>query len=168
MGKGIKVTRTCKQCGKEFEVYACVLKYRSAEFCSRKCRGVAIRARRTCPECGQETRNRRYCSKKCAGIGKSRAFPSKPGKYGHDFNGAFRDYIWERDGRKCAVCGERLLRAYECEIMTMGKVHHIDSNKTNTTPCNCILLCNSCHTKAHHRPEWEEMLRKIAEERTEP
>ena len=51
----------------------------------------------------------------------------------------FRKQIRKRDGNRCAEC------------LSEGKlaVHHIDYNKLNTVPSNCITLCFRCHGKTN-------------------
>lgn len=55
------------------------------------------------------------------------------------WNVAFKKKIKNRDGNKCVEC------------LKEGKlaVHHIDYNKLNSVPSNCISLCFSCHGKTN-------------------
>ena len=45
-------------------------------------------------------------------------------------------------------------------------IHHIDADKTDTTPRNCILLCSKCHALAHyHMAFWMPVLHALANRR---
>jgi len=61
------------------------------------------------------------------------------------FNDAFKQIIRDRDNHQCAIC------------RFSGKdVHHIDYNKDNTIPKNCIILCRSCHGVTNgNRDYWQ-------------
>lgn len=65
--------------------------------------------------------------------------PYEPG-----FTRGLKAQIIRRDRNRCRVCGApRGLRTHV--------VHHIDGGKHNHSPENLILLCHSCHGKAHQR-----------------
>ncbi len=64
--------------------------------------------------------------------------------YDSNWDDNFRIGIRERDNYTCGICK----RHGNC-------VHHIDYDKKNTTPENCITLCNSCHVKTNYnRQHW--------------
>jgi len=68
----------------------------------------------------------------------------------HDFTEAFKTEIRNRDHNTCQACG----RTREEEGKELA-VHHIDYDKTNSVPENCVTLCNSCHTKTNfNRKQW--------------
>jgi hypothetical protein len=66
--------------------------------------------------------------------------------YPAEFNAPFRRMIRERDKYTCAVCGK------------FGKhVHHINYNKKDIDPSNCITLCITCHSKTNfNREYWQQ------------
>jgi hypothetical protein len=72
--------------------------------------------------------------------------------YTKDFNKKFRAAIKERDGC-CMLCN------IDFEDLKLLKkrvsIHHIDYNKLNSFPQNCISICNRCHSKTNHnRNQW--------------
>lgn len=71
--------------------------------------------------------------------------------YPPTFNKQFKRKIRRHDNYTCVHCGE------------WGNiVHHIDYNKKNTTPENCITLCRSCHSKTNfNRNYWQVRLTEI-------
>lgn len=76
--------------------------------------------------------------------------------YGIEFNKRFKEAIKIRDNDSCMICGsdKRLT------------IHHIDYNKLNSTKENCILLCNSCHTKTNfNRPHWTMFFHSLLNEK---
>jgi hypothetical protein len=83
--------------------------------------------------------------------------------YTKEFNNRFKKFIKERDGC-CMVCNISL------EDLGMIKrrshVHHIDYNKLNSLPQNCITLCHSCHCKTNfNRSHWTPFFQSILKER---
>ena len=81
--------------------------------------------------------------------------------YDKCFNNKFKRAIRKRDNQVCMLCGihrEKLRRALD--------VHHIDYNKLNTFPQNCISLCQSCHTKTNeNREEWTKLCQTLMTKR---
>lgn len=63
--------------------------------------------------------------------------------YTAEFNEARREFVRERDGRQCNLCGMR-------ENGLKLDVHHINYNKKDTRVSNLISLCHRCHTKTSH------------------
>lgn len=59
-------------------------------------------------------------------------------KYAREWNFKLKEFIRNRDDRKCQICGGK-------ENNRHHAVHHIDSNKENCNTWNLITLCNSCH-----------------------
>ncbi len=133
----------CIYCGKEFESK----KY--AMYCSNSCydksryRSNALLPKNRCPICDElfapSRKSQKYCSLKCKK--KKRSL-----NYYHNktLNGN-RQKALERDGYKCAKCGEP-------ENL---HVHHKDGSggkkNENNNLDNLITLCNSCHTKEHYK-----------------
>jgi hypothetical protein len=66
----------------------------------------------------------------------------------------WRTYIYERDNYTCQHCGctEQLsLKVHDRKLV----IHHVDYNKKNCVPCNCITVCSRCNTIANgHRWMW--------------
>ena len=64
--------------------------------------------------------------------------------YTTDFNNKFKELIKERDKYTCQICN-----LFEYDALKLYKkrlaIHHIDYNKLNTFPENCISLCIRCH-----------------------
>lgn len=97
----MKITRICKECGKEFEVKPSLVKTGGGKFCSYKCKGIAQsknksgsnspswkggNLKRICEVCGKEFEVKRslvkkgggkYCSHKCQGIIQSKVFKAR-------------------------------------------------------------------------------------------
>jgi hypothetical protein len=59
--------------------------------------------------------------------------------YDSRFTRRFKTEIKKRDGNVCV----------ECNCAGRLAVHHIDYNKQNTVPENCITLCLKCHGKTN-------------------
>lgn len=76
--------------------------------------------------------------------------------YDSGFTEEFKEFIRERDNHMCVLCsseesGDGSGRRHD--------VHHIDYNKQNTVPSNCVTLCKSCHSRTHHnRSYWSNVL----------
>ena len=176
----------CEWCGGEFIVQKSWAK--SRKFCSRECFGkwysesmsgednpmYIDRAECTCAICGAtfykyESHVRKgrgiTCSIECCSIYRSKNYSGKNshawkgGKsfdpYPIIFNGEFKRMIRERDGFRCMACG----KSEEGNGRKLC-VHHVDYDKDNTTPENCVSLCLSCHSKSTHQDRvwWQEML----------
>jgi len=66
------------------------------------------------------------------------------------FTNLFRNAVRKRDNNVCMMCGK-----HREKMKTALSVHHIDYNKGNTTPQNCISLCFECHPKTNfNRVDW--------------
>ncbi len=63
------------------------------------------------------------------------------------FNTKFTATIRKRDGYICQVCGKS-----QEENGRALDVHHIDSDKSNLCPQNCISLCILCHARTRIDP----------------
>lgn len=76
------------------------------------------------------------------------------------------DYVWNRDGYQCRLCGRRLSRGE-------GAIHHLWERdeffpidiglSDHNDPLNLILVCGECHVKLHthrelYRPWRKDML----------
>jgi hypothetical protein len=183
------VRQECKICGVNFMVSPAELKKgkNHGSLCSRKCKGIwhsqtLIRekssrwnggpARRECETCGLafyighsvlERGGGRFCSRECYGTwtGKNKSGANSPnwrgGQAGYPatFNQAFKESIRERDNYHCAIC--RLAGL---------PVHHIDYDKMNTVPDNCITLCRKCHVATNYnRQYWQSALTELMRRR---
>ena len=86
--------------------------------------------------------------------------------YGLDFTKKFKEAIRERDSYACLLCN-----MFDDDAKILYKkglaVHHIDYDKKNTFPQNCISLCIKCHalTSNNDREIWtkhfQELLKKL-------
>lgn len=58
----------------------------------------------------------------------------------------WRKMIYERDNKTCQCCGITNLMSYK--LFGSGLIiHHIDHDKQNCNPNNCITVCRSCNAK---------------------
>ena len=81
--------------------------------------------------------------------------------YTLDFNKQFKEAIRERDNYCCAICNKS-----QEELKKLLSIHHVDYNKLNTFPQNCVSLCNSCHTKTNtNRKSWTIFFQSLLKER---
>lgn len=63
-------------------------------------------------------------------------------KHPKEFNTNLKNFIRERDGHICQICGDDLVGKRQ-------PVHHIDGVKSHNEHDNLILLCSPCHCKVH-------------------
>lgn len=174
--RGEHLDRNCLVCGNVFHSRSDRLQKGGGLYCSKTCSGVARRNQVTliCKQCGTSYKAKkaheytsRFCSTVCQNLWRSQnIFGSlhplwRGGRspYPETWGRPFRRYIRQRDGDKCAIC---------CNEGNL--VHHIDEDKQNTTPENCIVLCRSCHGKYHgalpeYRKNIRDTLRKFATQR---
>lgn len=81
--------------------------------------------------------------------------------YGLDFNRQFKKLIRERENKCCIICNK-----HEEELGKRLAIHHIDYDKTNTFPQNCVGLCVPCHTKTNlNRTHWKTFFQSLLKER---
>ena len=83
--------------------------------------------------------------------------------YTPDFNKRFKNKIKQRDNC-CMLCNLTYndLRLLERKV----HVHHIDYNKINSLPQNCITLCVNCHLLTNfNREKWEIFFHQLLNER---
>lgn len=164
------IVRVCLHCKEEF-IVGNTLAGKKRLFCSSKCGFDSHRSNVTCLNCGDVfTTNKyetergygKYCSKQCCtehlrGENHPRWSPDRTSSYSADFNETFKRMIRERDNCSCAVC-----RMYGIDV------HHIDYNKKNTSPWNCIVLCRKCHSvtsNTRKRSYWSESLSTLLHNR---
>jgi len=80
--------------------------------------------------------------------------------YPIEFDDEFKQMVRERDDNVCTIC--RLPEQNGNKL----SIHHIDYVKENTTPQNCISLCNACHVVTHHnRDYWQSALSGLLQKR---
>ena len=83
--------------------------------------------------------------------------------YTPDFNKRFKKSIKERDGI-CMLCNISF-----DDLHLLGRkvsVHHIDYDKLNSMPQNCVSLCSKCHgTTVINRPHWVKFFQSLLKER---
>jgi len=81
--------------------------------------------------------------------------------YTPDFNGNFKRKIRERDNYCCMICGKS-----QKELKKQLAIHHIDYNKLNSFPQNCVSLCFSCHSKTNiNRTQWTAFFQTLLKEK---
>ena len=66
-------------------------------------------------------------------------------EYDFKFNDNFKKMIRKRDNFKC-VCCDRTEKNNRRKL----SIHHIDYNKQNSNPNNCVSLCVQCHTETNY------------------
>lgn len=84
--------------------------------------------------------------------------------YTYDFNSRFKVAIKERDHNCCQLCnvGEIDLKELKRYLM----VHHVDYDKLNSFPQNCITLCNKCHMLTNgNRIHWKTFFQNSLKEK---
>lgn len=152
----------CLNCGTMINIKPHMKTKGMGKYCSSKCFSEASVKRNslTCEICGNTFQatpanikkgTARFCSKTCAGKWRSANQQGENNavwaggtsliEYPTEFSRKFKTMIMQRDGHVCAVC--RLPRKLD--------VHHIDYNKKNTIPGNCISLCRNCHARCHSK-----------------
>lgn len=154
------VSFSCIVCGKDVQ-HRKITSGSTYQFCSTQCHDIYRKKRvsGTCHRCGKpfersKSRAHRgkneYCSFLCFALynvgNKSAQWRGGDKEYPTTFNKHFKEAIRERDNYTCAVC-----KKYG------DNVHHIDYQKMNTVPENCVTLCRSCHCKTNsNREYWQE------------
>lgn len=63
-------------------------------------------------------------------------------------NKEWRELIYERDNYSCQMCGCTRQLSYMIHEKNLC-IHHIDYNKENCHPENCITICNRCNLTAN-------------------
>lgn len=83
--------------------------------------------------------------------------------YTYDFSKRFKKAIKKRDSC-CLLCNISLedLKSLKRQI----HIHHIDYDKTNSFPQNCVTLCIKCHGLTHYnRDKWKTFFQSLLKER---
>lgn len=76
--------------------------------------------------------------------------------YDEEFNINFKNFIRKRDNQICMNCG-----IHREKLVTSLNIHHIDYNKLNSIPQNCISLCKSCHSLTNiNRDYWKKLFQE--------
>ena len=154
-----RVSFTCQHCGKVVEVMPSLA---NRKFCSTNCRDTFRKERASedhpqykrvehvCGTCGKTfliaprrlAGGKRYCSSVCGQKAKSARLKTlEPNYKGALSNGTLKDFVLERDGRKCKVCG----------FSSVIEVHHVTprSKGGKHRQENLITLCPNHHEMAH-------------------
>jgi 5-methylcytosine-specific restriction endonuclease McrA len=128
-----KVTVCCFSCGKQTErpPYLAGKVFVCSKQCHQKYQSIKNRGRFS----GEKHHNWK------GGI----SFLPYPPTWTH----GLREYIRDRDGRRCRICGIDELRAKTKRL----HVHHIDYVKAHIHPDNLAALCPSCHMKTNFNRE---------------
>jgi hypothetical protein len=83
--------------------------------------------------------------------------------YTPDFNKRFKEAIKERDS-SCVLCNISLEDL--AELKREVQIHHIDYNKLNSFPQNCVALCIKCHgLTIINREHWVKFFQDLLRER---
>lgn len=81
--------------------------------------------------------------------------------YTLDFNSQFKETIRERDNYCCVICNKP-----QEELNYKLAIHHIDYDKKNTFPQNCVSLCRNHHTDTNfNRHHWKTFFQSLLKER---
>ena len=121
-----------------------------------------------CLNCQQEfeappSSNRKFCSQDCWHEYWQKNPAETPNwqggisnePYPFDFDEELKEYIRNRDSRRCQLCNLPEEGRYE-----KHHIHHINYEKDDLTPKNLISLCRGCHAKVHgkpDRPQWQSL-----------
>ncbi len=181
LGKPILKNRTgkyikCDFCNKEIYRSLSSFKDRKKIFCSNDCQHKSQMKNITkkCEYCSKlfegkpwYMEKRRFCSNQCRNIALSgenhhnwnNGSHLKP--YDKRFNNLFKRRIRKRDNYVCMICGihsEKLKGALD--------IHHINYDKLNSIPENCISLCKSCHGKTlKNKHLWQKFFQSLLHEK---
>lgn len=185
------LSRTCLQCGIDFQAELNLVNRGGGKFCSRACRGkwMSIHKRGEhnhnwtggkepcqCEQCGTiffayKGNQNRFCGFPCYSKWRAmnligdRCYAWKGGlskeEYPMEWVNHIREEIRERDERRCKLCGLP-------ENGTKHSVHHIDYDKANLDPRNLVTLCKYCHPKTNgkvnNRIYWQTQLSAMVQE----
>ena len=139
----------CLQCQKPLLYDA---KIAGNRFCNRSCSasynnlGVRhnprTRSEKPCLVCLRPTLSK-FCSQECsARHQRQKVFDAiENGKYTIGNKRTIRNYLIEKRGCKCEICGLSIWR----EVPVPLDGHHKDGNYQNNLPSNLQLLCLNCH-----------------------
>ena len=85
--------------------------------------------------------------------------------YGLNFNKEFKKLIKQRDNYCCTLCN--LMEADAKQLYKRGlAIHHIDYDKLNSFPQNCISLCTRCHALTNHNQNhWKSFCQNLLKEK---
>ena len=146
--KGGLVKRRCEFCNTIFPVKPSVIKNGSGKFCSRECA-------------------RKWLSKHHSGKNSPLWGENNPAwkngasfePYCHKFNFEFKEYIRDKFGRVCFLCGKT-----KEENGKRLSVHHCNGNKNcgcdGDETCQFVPLCKNCHSKVHSKKvDWESKIK---------
>ena len=181
------ITVICKQCGKEFKTYPCLIKSGRRKFCSKACYSESMKTQvtRICEQCGKEFKANpsqikrgysKFCSQSC--LGESKKGPNHPQwiedrsqlkhkeLYCSRWTAELRRRIRAFGQDRCMVCG----KTYAENGNKHMSCHHTDYDKNSCCTKDkryFAPLCVSCHGKTgveSDRAFWEYALRRIADE----
>lgn len=80
--------------------------------------------------------------------------------YGFNFNKKFKKEIYARDNHTCQIC--HLFKEDILSLKMVLCVHHIDYDKKNNLPQNCVSLCSRCHSMTNwNREGWPTFFRNM-------
>ncbi|MBC8521274.1 MAG: hypothetical protein H8D26_04700 [Methanomicrobia archaeon] len=139
--KGGKVKQVCEACGKEFETTSSQIRKGWGKFCSHECFSKWLSTHlkgENAPNWQGGISFEPYCEK---------------------FNFAFKEYIREKFGRVCFLCGKT-----EEENGERLSIHHVNYDKdclcNDNLTCQFVPLCRSCNAKVNNNREmWEKKIK---------
>jgi len=151
------VDRICETCGKQFRVWASLLRHgKAGRWCSKECYLTSCRVTVICDSCKKEfTRSKcfagryngkNYCSRACTNEGRKSNKPKslKAKRYGSKAWQRLRIEIIERDGF-CQICGDAMANS----------VHHKNWDPYDNRLENLVLLCVPCHGHFKRYEDWD-------------
>jgi len=158
------VTKTCLNCGTEFNAPQKEVNRGYGKYCSRSCSAKHIRNPKQlntkCDNCGKEfyksgwrksqsKSGYHFCSRKCkdeAQRVESHLKNFNPPFYeeGSDCASTYRAIAFRNKEHKCTICGYK-------EVIEVLVVHHIDQNRSNNSMSNLEILCPTCHEVKHFK-----------------
>jgi hypothetical protein len=181
--KGGKITRVCKECGKEFKKHPSGTKNGQGQYCSKACMGKALSAYKTriCDVCRKEFKTneptQKYCSRTCMGKAQSKIYIGEKHHnwrggvsfepYCSKFNNEFKERVRTFFNNVCILCGKT-----EQENGKKLIVHHVNYKKEaccdEDIPRVFVILCASCHGKTNSvkgREKYQKQFEKMIEKR---
>lgn len=109
--------------------------------------------------CILETRKKISASNRGIPLSEWKGFASLK-LYTIDFSKLFRKRIRKRENYCCVVCNKS-----QKELKRQLSIHHIDYNKLNSFPQNCVSLCIYCHSKTNaNKTFWTTFFQSLLKE----
>jgi hypothetical protein len=146
----------CQECGKEFDVKPCYIKYGYGKYCSRTCQ-YSARKKGEIVECSicktkvykpqKQLRASKsglyFCGKSCQALWRNSIF--KGPRHANWKGGEHVEYVNILKKHRAPIC--KLCKSRDMRILC---VHHKDRDRMNNTLSNLVWLCYNCHHLVHH------------------